>query len=96
MAGEAKLQAEIIKFLKSKGCIVFKQNASAYSVKGTPDIFWFFEGMYGAIEVKDHKNSKHQPGQDMFIKKFEDWSYGRFISHETWPEEKAYLEEILR
>lgn len=96
MAREAELQTKIIRFLRSKGCMVFKQNASAYSVKGTPDIFWFFEGMYGAIEVKDHKNSKHQPGQDHWIQKFDEWSYGRFINNENWPEEKKKLEEILK
>ena len=96
MAAEQDLQTKLIKFLRGNGCMFFKNTATPYSVKGTPDIFWFYEGMYGAIEVKAHKNSKKQPGQQDWIDKFEKWSYGRFIFLENWDEEKKYLEEILK
>lgn len=95
MAEEAKLQSEIIKWLRSKGCKVIKQNASVYGQKGTPDLLFFAQGFYGALEVKAHKNSKKQPLQQENIDWFNENSYGRFVYKENWPEVKAELEQML-
>ena len=88
---ESDFQADLIRWLKSKGCFVIKHQAGPGVPAGTADLSFYKEGFYGFIEVKLRKNSKHQPGQDPFIKKMNEWSYARFL----WPEAFEELEEDL-
>lgn len=92
---EGKLQKEIIKFLKGKGCFVMKTTPGGGVPTGTADIFFCKEGFYGWIEVKKAKNATHQPGQDAFIAKMDDWSWARFANPSNWGEIKDELEEML-
>ena len=89
---EQKLQTTIAKWLKSKGCYVAKMQAGPGVPSGTPDIFFCKEGFYGFIEVKASKNSKFQPLQKEYIKKFKGWSYASVVYPENWEDERAVLD----
>lgn len=92
---ESKLQSEIIRWLKSKGCYVIKHSAVAGVPTGTADLSFYYEGFYGFIEVKAAKASKVQPLQREFIKKMSDWSWARFVDPSNWEETKAEIEGML-
>lgn len=92
---ESKLQSEIVKWLKSKGCYVIKHNAGNGVPTGTADLSFYIEGLYGFIEVKASKNSKVQPLQQHFIDKMSEWSWAKFVYPENWSEIKKELERIL-
>lgn len=49
---EAKLQSEIIKFLKSKGAYVVKTKPGGGTPVGCPDLIFLYEGAWGVVEVK--------------------------------------------
>lgn len=91
---EAKLQSDIIKYLRSKGCFVMKC-AGAGVPTGTSDIFFCLEGFYGFIEVKASLKSAFQPLQQDFLLKMNQWSWAKAVSPENWPEVYAELETML-
>lgn len=92
---EKRLQRQIIDFLKSRGCWVMKTQVIAGTPTGTADIFFCIEGYYGWIEVKAAKKSKHQPLQDEFIAKMNEWSWARFVYPENWEEVKLELAKMI-
>lgn len=85
----------IIPFLKKHGCFVMKLSPMMGIPKGTADIFFCKELLYGFLECKKTKKSKRQPGQEMFIKKMDDWAFARVVYPENWEEVKADLEDVL-
>lgn len=95
MPKEKDFQAQVIKWLKSKGCITLKYEANATTRVGIPDVFFCKEGFYGFLECKKAKNATIRPGQKEFIDKVNDWSYGKIIFPENWSETKAELEQML-
>lgn len=94
MSMEAKLQSEIIKYLKGKHCFVMKCSGPGVPT-GTADLFFCLEGFYGFIEVKASAKSPYQPLQPEFITKMNIWSWAKAVHPGTWPEVKAELEKIL-
>lgn len=92
---EAKFQQSVIRWLKSKGCIVLKYEANATTKVGIPDVFFCKEQFYGFLECKKSKNARIRPGQKPFIDKINAWSYGKIIYPENWDETKHELEEML-
>lgn len=92
---EVALQTEILKHLKKRGCVAMKLKPGGGVPTGTSDIFFCKEGFYGFIEVKASKNAKVQLGQEPFIQKMNDWSYGRFCYPENWVEVKSELDNLL-
>lgn len=95
MAGESKLQTEFVKYLRKKGCRVVKQDPTIGRQKGIPDILALKEGWWGMFEIKDHKNSAHQPGQDEWVAWADENSYGKFVHHENYKQIVEELEQIL-
>ena len=95
MAIEARLQAEITKHLKSKGCFVAKMPAHPGVPTGTPDLFFCKEGFYGFIEVKASKTARFQPLQKERIAIFDKWSWAKAVYPTNWPEVKKELDIIL-
>lgn len=93
---ESDFQAKIIKWLRSKGCFVMKNQQNATTQKGVADVFFCKEGFYGFLEVKKSKNAKRQPGQEAFIAKMDDWSYGELVYPENWTDIQSELEEMLK
>ena len=93
---EAKFQAKVIAWLKKQGCVVLKYEQNATTRAGVADVFFCKEGFYGFIETKAAENSKLRPGQQAFIDKMNDWSYGRIAYPGNWPEIQAELGEMLK
>ena len=97
MTLEKDFQKTVIKWLKSKGCIVLKYQQNATTIVGVSDVFFCKEGFYGFIECKKAKNSSLRPGQQAFINKVNEWSYGKIVwPGDCWEKTKKELEQMLR
>lgn len=92
---ESALQARFIKWLRSKGCIVWKLEQSATTQAARPDCIFLYEGFWGAIEFKKSAKARFRPGQKQMIEKLNEWSYARVVYPENEAEVKAELEQIL-
>lgn len=81
---EAEFQRNLIKELKDTfpGIEIMKQDAS-YK-QGQPDLVLFYKDKYAMLECKRSEYSHHQPNQDYYVSKFDDWAFARFI----YPENK--------
>lgn len=91
---ERTLQAEIIKFLQSKGAYVLKNDATYR--QGVPDLSFWHPDLSGMIEVKAHENSPYQPLQEKTIHKLEIMGVFVHVIHaENWAEWKANFEQWL-
>lgn len=92
---EAKFQASVIKYLRSKGCVVYKMQQNATTRIATPDVLFLKEGFWGAIECKASARAKFQPGQKEMVAKLNEWSYATVAYPANWPEIKKELDVIL-
>ena len=92
---EATLQTKITRYLRSKGCYVIKTQAGPGVPRGCPDVLFFKEGFYGAIEVKASKTARFQPLQRETVAKLDDWSWARVCYPANWPEIRQELDVIL-
>lgn len=95
MTAEARLQTNIVKWLRQNGFWVMKLKPGFGVPAGTADIFFCKEGFYGWLEVKTSKNAKRQPGQERFIAKMAEWSFARFVWPENWPEIREELKQFV-
>lgn len=89
---EAKLQTQIIKWLKSKGAYVIKTKPGPGTPVGCPDIIFLFEGAWGALEVKASKSAKWQTGQEATLNRLGGWS--PFV-WKVYPENWLDIQKIL-
>lgn len=96
MAREADFQGKVIKYLRSKGCIVYKMQQNATTKLGTPDILFLHEGFWGAIECKASKSSKYQPGQKEMVEKLNEWSWAKVAWPDNWVDVEEELNELLK
>lgn len=92
---ESKLQSEIIKWLKSKGCYVIKLQSGPGVPQGSPDILALKEGAWLAVEVKASRRSKYQPLQKERLEKLDGWSWAKAVFPENWVEIKSELDIFL-
>ena len=95
MVLEKDFQSKIIKYLRSKSCVVLKYQQNATTRAGIPDIIFLKEGFWGAIEVKQSKTAKYRPGQKEMVAKLNEMSWAKAVYPENWDETKKELEEIL-
>lgn len=97
MSAESELQAKIRKHLKEKGCYTIKTRPDALGSvpKGCPDIFFFKEGFWGAIEVKAAPKSPYKTLQKETLDKLDGWSWAKRVDPTTWPAIKIELDGIL-
>lgn len=93
---EAAFQAKVIKFLRSKGCFVWKCHQDSTTQAGVADLFFCYEGFYGFIELKKSKTAKRRLGQKEFIEKMDTWSWARVVYPEIWGELQKELEQLLK
>lgn len=96
MVLEKDFQAKVIRWLKSQGCVTLKYEANATTRTGVADVFFCKEGFYGFLECKRSKNAKKRPGQQAFIDKMAEWSYGAFVYPENWEQIKSELGVMLK
>lgn len=92
---EAKLQSEITRYLKSKGCYVIKTKPGMGIPVGCPDIIFLLEGFWGALEVKASLKANFKPLQEDTLLKLDEWSYAKIVFPEIWPDVKLELETML-
>ena len=95
MTLEKDFQSKIVKWLRSKGCMVLKYQQNATTRAGIPDIIFLKEGFWGAIEVKKSKTAKYRPGQKEMVAKMNEMSWAKVVYPENWDETKKELETIL-
>jgi len=95
MSTESKLQSEIVKYLKHKGCYIIKTRPGPGTPKGCPDIIFMLEGFWGAIEVKASPKSRYQPLQMDTLVKLNEWSWARRVDPASWYDIKNELESLL-
>lgn len=99
MTLEKDFQSTIVKWLRSKGAVVFKYQQNATTRAGLPDIFFVKDGFWGAIEVKKTKSSPFRPGQKAMIEKLDSMSWAKVVwggKSSNWPEVRKDLEEMLK
>lgn len=92
---EKQCQDKIIKVLKAKKCFVLKTKPGLGTPVGTPDILFFLEGFWGAIEVKASAKAPFQPLQKERIEQFNEWSWARVVYPENLSEILDELNRIL-
>lgn len=94
---EAEVQKRLIGYLRGKGCYVIKTQSNVRGAipVGCPDVFAFYEGWWGAFEVKASKKAPYQPLQEVTLKKLGDWSHARTVYPENYDEIIAELDMIL-
>lgn len=93
---ESNLQAKILKWLRSQGAFATKMQQNATTQAGIADVFFCKEGFYGFLEIKKSKTASRRPGQEAFIKRMDEWSFGRVVWPENWAEVQSELKEMLR
>lgn len=92
---EKDFQAKIIKYLKSKGCFVWKTQQNATTQAGVADIFFCKGPVYGFMEVKKSRTAPLRPGQKEFIERMGRYTYAEKVCPETWETEKTKVEKLL-
>jgi Holliday junction resolvase len=92
---ESEFQRRVIQRLKTEfpDCVVMKQDAS-YK-QGIPDLVIFHKDRYAMLEVKKSAKASHQPQQDYYISKFNDWSFASFVYPENVDQVFEQLKEVL-
>lgn len=95
MSTESKLQAEIVRHLRSKGCYVIKTRPGVGVPTGCPDVVFMIEGFWGAIEVKAGPKDPYQPLQRQTLDKMDKWSWAKRVDTSNWIEVREELEAIL-
>lgn len=74
---EKKVQTKILQCLRRNKFYVIKTRPGPGTPTGCPDILFFKEGFWGAIEVKAYEDSYYQVGQELTLAKLNDWSWAR-------------------
>lgn len=92
---ESTFERKVVKYLKSKGCHVFKMRIAPGVGEGTPDRLFLKEGFWGFLEVKASKTAPYKPLQKEKIAFYDKWSYAKATYPENWEEIKAELDNIL-
>lgn len=95
MSRESKLQSDIKKYLKGKGCDVLIIRPQPGIPDGWEDIMFIKEGFWGCIETKKDPKAPYEPLQEVRIKKHNDWSWARRVDPTDWQEVKQELEGML-
>jgi len=91
---EKKLQAEIIKFLQSRGAYVLKNDANYR--QGVPDLSFWHPDLSGMIEVKATEKSPFRPLQEKTLQKLEEMGiFVCVIYRENWPQMQANFEQWM-
>jgi hypothetical protein len=94
---ESRFQARVVSDIRNKilpGCLLTMGNSA--SQQGIPDVFIVYYDKWAMLEFKAAPNSKHQPNQDYFVDRFNDWSFAAFIYPENAEEVLSELEQALR
>ena len=93
---ESILQGKIIRWLKSKGCVVIKLSATPGVPAGIPDVLFLLDGGgWGFLEIKASAKAKFQPLQKHWLAKLDDMYFARAVWPENWDFIKKEIENIV-
>lgn len=92
---EKKVQSDLIKFLKKKGCYVIKTKPGAGTPVGCPDIIALYEGLWLAFEVKRSATAPFRPLQKETIDKLSEWSFAWVVCPENYDQVIDHLHIVL-
>lgn len=92
---ESDYQADLIKTIKKRfpDSIVMKNDPNY--IQGIPDLCVLHKDRWALLEAKKSKEEPHQPNQDFYVGKANDWSYGAFIFPENEEEVLNAMERIF-
>jgi len=93
---ESDFDKIVVKYLKSKGCLVLKLTPGVAGIPvGVSDRVFFKEGFYGFFELKKNAKAPFRPLQKEFLEKMDNWSYAKAIYPENWEETRKELDCML-
>jgi hypothetical protein len=93
---ESAFDKMFVKYLKSKGCVVFKLTPGVGGIPiGVSDRVFFKEGFYGFAELKKSAKAPFQPLQKEFLEKMDEWSWAKAVYPENFEEIKKELDLLL-
>lgn len=95
MTKESQFQSKVLSYLKSKGCLTLKLTPMPGIPTGIPDIFFFKEGFWGAIECKASRSASFRPLQKEWVANLDTMSWARVAYPENWLSIRDELEAIL-
>lgn len=90
---ESNFQSKLVSEIRSRfpGSFVTKNDARV--VQGVPDLLVLNGNKWAMLECKKSATASHQPNQDLFVKRFDEMSFARFISPEN---KEEVLDEMAR
>lgn len=89
---EAKLQSEIVKWLKFNGAYVIKTRPGMGTPVGAPDLFAFYKYKWLAIEVKSSAIAPFRAGQKATLAHLKSFNPDVYVAYpENWNSLKAKL-----
>ena len=93
---ESKFQGDLVREIHDmlEDCIVMKNDSS--QIQGIPDLIVIYRNRWAMLEVKPFEKAVHQPNQDYYVDKFNDWSFAAFIYPENKEEILDGLQQALR
>lgn len=92
---ESKVQSDLIKYLKRKGCYVIKTKPGVGTPVGCPDVIALLEGAWFAFEIKADEAAPFKPLQEDTIRKLADWSFCKVVHSGNYQEILNELEAML-
>lgn len=86
---ETPFQADVVLRIRKMfpECLILRGNSA--SLQGIPDVLIVYGDRWAFLEFKRSANEVHQPNQDWYVDKLNQWSFAAFI----FPENE---EEVLR
>lgn len=94
---ESGFKARVVEYIREEllpGCILTVGNSA--SLQGIPDVFIVYYDKWAMLEFKRAPDSVHQPNQDWYVDKLNDWSFAAFIFPENEEEVLRDLQHALR
>lgn len=92
---ERKTQKRLIQYLKKKGCYVIKTKPGPGTPVGCPDVIAFYEGWWGAFEVKRSARAPFKPLQKDTLVKLAGWSTVWVVHPDNIDDVISQLEKML-
>lgn len=94
---ESGYKAKVVRYIREEllpGCILTTGNSA--SLQGIPDVFIVYHNKWAMLEFKRSPTEEHQPNQDWYVDRMNEWSFAAFIFPENEEEVLRDLQHALR
>ncbi len=93
---ERDFQKDLVKQLRKKypDAIVFKTDSK--QVQGIPDLLILKDATWALLECKASATANKRPNQDLYVERFNNMSFSRFIYPENKDEVLRELEQMFQ